>query len=62
MSLIYQSLPLAKSLSVTDTPMKMARVHKRTVPKMLIADKMVQNSRLSVNLSEILDRLVEQSC
>ncbi|EFZ35350.1 hypothetical protein HMPREF0542_10574 [Ligilactobacillus ruminis ATCC 25644] len=42
--------------------MKMARVHKRTVPKMLITDKMVQNGRLSVNLSEILDRLVEQSC
>ena len=37
-------------------------VHKRTVPKRLIADKMVQNGRLSGNLSEILDRLVEQSC
>ena len=29
---------------------------------MVITDKMVKNGRLSVNLSEILNRLVEQYC
>ena len=37
-------------------------VRKWTVPKMSITDKMVKNSRLSVNLSAILDKSVEQHC
>ncbi len=37
-------------------------VRKWTVPKMSITDKMVKNSRLSVNLSTILDKSVEQHC
>ncbi|MGO4954363.1 hypothetical protein [Ligilactobacillus ruminis] len=35
-------------------------VRKCPAPKKAITDKMVKNGRLSVNLSEILNRLVEQ--
>ena len=37
-------------------------VRKCPAPKKAITDKMGKNGRLSVNLSEILDRLVEQHC
>ena len=37
-------------------------VRKRPARKIAITDKMVKNGRLSVNLSEIPDRLVEQRC
>ena len=37
-------------------------VRKCPAPKKAITDKMVKNGRLSVNLSEIPDRLVEQRC
>ena len=37
-------------------------VHKRLARKMTITDKMGKNSRLSVNLSAILDKSVEQHC
>ena len=37
-------------------------VRKRPARKMAITDKMVKNSRLSVNLSAILDKSVEHHC
>ena len=37
-------------------------VRKRPALKKAITDKMIKNSLLSVNLDEILDRLVEQHC
>ncbi|AEN78872.1 Hypothetical protein LRC_16290 [Ligilactobacillus ruminis ATCC 27782] len=58
-ALIYQSLHLAKSLPFTDTSLENAGLSVKCV---LLTEKPAKKGTLSVNLSEILSRLVEQHC